>query len=113
MLTLAAIAALALSAPDSSLPFGGTLPFPAPRVTQVTEKTKCDFGRVVSVEMERSILRATTPAGIITYHAGPEVQVFGRDGKPLGPISKLVVGQKVRLYYVVDNGARVSEVDVD
>ncbi len=113
MLTLAALAALAMSAPDSSLPFGGKLPYPAPRFTQVTEKTKCDFGTVLSVEVERSTLRVTTPAGIITYHAGPEVQVLGKDGKPLGPISKLAVGQKVRVYYVVDNGARASEVDLD
>jgi hypothetical protein len=113
MLTLTAIAALALSAPDSSLPFGGKLPFPAPRVTQVTEKTKCDFGKVLSIEVKSSILRATTPAGIITYHAGPEVQVFGKDGKPLGSISKLAVGQSVRVYYVVGDGARVSEVDIE
>ncbi len=112
MLTLL-VAALVLSAPDSNLPFGGKLPFPAPRVTQVTEKTKCDFGTVLSVQAARSILRVTTPAGIITYHAGPEVQVFGKDGKPLGPIAKLAVGQKVRVYYVVDNGAQVSEVDLD
>lgn len=109
---LAAVAALALSAepaPAAAPP----LPFPAPRAVAVTDKTKCDYATVLSIEPSRGILRTTTPAGVITYHAGPEVQVFSKDGKPQGPISTLAVGQKVRVYYLVNEGAWAQEVDLE
>ncbi len=106
MTILAVAAALALAA-------GEALPFPPPRLVQVTERTKCDTGTVLTVEPERSTFQATTPAGVVTYRAGADVQVLDKDGKPLGSIAKLAVGQKVRVYYVVDDGARVQEVDLD
>jgi hypothetical protein len=87
------------------------LPYPAPRLLQPTDRTKCDMGTVLSVEGSKSELRVTTPAGVVTYKAGPDVQVFDRDGKPLGPVSKLSTGDKVRVYYLVDDGARAQEVD--
>ncbi len=99
----AAVAALALAG----------LPFPAPRLTVVTDRTKCDMGTVESVDAQRSTFRVTTPAGLVTYRAGPDVQVFASDGKPLGPVSKLARGDRVRVYYVVDDGARASEVDLE
>jgi uncharacterized protein YcfJ len=108
---LAAVAALALSAEPA--PAAAHLPFPAPRAVAVTDKTKCDYAVVLSVEPVRGILRTTTPAGVITYHAGPEVQVFAKDGKPQGPISTLTVGQKVRVYYLVNEGAIAQEVDLE
>jgi hypothetical protein len=108
MLTLAALAALALSAPSDAKP-----PFPPPRATAVTEKTKCDTGTVAAAELAKSKLQVSTPAGLVTYRAGAEAQVFDKDGKPLGTIARLAVGQKVRVYYVVDDGAKASEVDVE
>jgi hypothetical protein len=109
---LAAVAALALSA-EPAPAAAQRLPFPAPRVVAVTDKTKCDYAVVLSVEPTRGILRTTTPAGVITYRAGPEVQVFAKDGKPQGPISTLAVGQKVRVYYLVNDGALAQEVDLE
>ncbi len=89
------------------------LPFPAPRLVQVTDRTKCDTGTVIAVDASKSELRATTPAGAVTYKAGADVQVFDKDGKPLGPVAKLQSGQRVRVYYVVEDGARAQEIDVE
>lgn len=98
---LAALAALLVAAP----------PFPAPRLAVVTEKTRCDTGAVLRVEPAE--LRVTTPAGVVTYKAGPDVQVFDAAGQPAGAVSKLQPGTRVRVYYVVDDGARALEVDLE
>jgi hypothetical protein len=108
---LAAVAALALSAEPA--PAAQALPFPAPRAVAVNDKTRCDYGTVLSIEATRGILRATTAAGVITYRAGPEVQVFAKDGKLQGSVSALAAGQKVRVYYVVNDGAWAQEVDLE
>jgi hypothetical protein len=100
MNALALALALALSA----------APFAPPRLATMTDRTKCDTGTVLSIDAVRSELRVTTPAGVVTYRAGADVQVLDRDGKPLGPVSKLSVGQTVRVYYVVDDGARAVEI---
>ena len=112
MSVLAAVAVLVLSA-EADLPFGGKLPYPAPKLIKVTEQTKCDMGTVLSVEPAKNIMRGTTPAGIVTYKVGPEVQVFSKEGKPIGGMAALAVGQKYRAYYLVDNGARVLEIDLE
>ncbi len=113
MIVLAALAALVLSAPTDAPAFGGKLPYPAPRLLQVTESTKCDSGTVVSVEPHQNTMHGNTPAGVVTYRVGAEVQVFGKDGKPLGGLSTVAVGQKYRAYYVVDDGAKVLEIDLE
>ena len=102
----AALAALSLAAE------AGT-PFPAPRIAVATDKTKCDTGTVLSVEPTGGVLRVTTPAGVVTYKLGPEVQVFEKDGKPAGGISRLQPNEKVRVYYLVDDGAKAAEVDLE
>lgn len=102
----AAVAALALAA-DAGLPY------PPPRLHAPTEKTRCDTGTVLSVEPTRGVLRATTPAGVVTYRVGPDVQVFEKDGKPAGGIARLQAGEKVRVYFVVDDGARAAEIDIE
>lgn len=87
------------------------LPYPAPRIVQPTDRTKCDTGVVVAVDTARAELRVTTPAGLVTYRAGPDVQVMAKDGQPLGPVTKLSAGDHVRVYYVVEDGARAQEID--
>jgi hypothetical protein len=104
MNALALALALALSAPP---------PFPPPRLAPMTDRTKCDTGTVLSVDGVHSELRVTTPAGVVTYKAGAEAQVLDRDGKPLGPAPKLTVGQAVRVYYVIDDGARAVEIALE
>jgi hypothetical protein len=105
MHALVAALALVLAAPR--------LPYPAPRLIQPTDRTKCDMGEILVVEPQKGELKMKTPAGVVTYKAGPDVQVFAKDGSPLGPIGKLAPGQKARIYYVVDDGARVAEIDLD
>ncbi len=112
MNVVVAIAALVLSA-EADLPFGGKLPYPAPKLIRVTEQTKCDMGTVLSVEPTKNIMRGTTPAGIVTYKVGSEVQVFSKEGKPIGGIVALAVGQKYRAYYLIDDGAKVLEIDLE
>lgn len=100
-------AALALAAALAGLPF------PAPRQLQPTNDTKCDFGPVVQVDATRGELKVTTAAGAVTYKLGPDVQVFGRDGKPAGPPSTLTKGTRVRVYYILADGAKVQEIDIE
>ena len=113
MNALPLLLALALLAPDSSQPFGGKWPYPPPRQVQATERTKCDMGTVLSVEAARGVMRGTTPAGVVTYKVGPEVQVFSLEGKPMGGLATLSPGQRYRAYYVVDDGAKVLEIDLE
>ena len=103
----AALAALALAA-EAAPP-----PFPPPRLLVVTDRTKCDMGAVLAADVQRGLLRVTTTAGVVTYKAGPELQVFEKDGKPAGGLARLQPGEKVRVYYVVDDGAKAGEVDLE
>lgn len=103
----AALAALAFTA-DAAPP-----PFPPPRLVAVSERTKCDRGTVLAADAQKGVLRVTTPAGVVTYKAGPEAQVLEKDGKPAGGIARLQPNEKVRVYYVVEDGAKVSEVDLE
>jgi hypothetical protein len=105
---IAAALALALAAQPASKAV-----FWPPRAVPVTEKLKCDYGTVLTVNPEKRQFQATTPAGVVTYQAGNEVQVLDRAGKPAGPVSRLRPGSKVRVYYLVEDGARVQEVDLE
>jgi hypothetical protein len=103
---LAAALALSLSAAPAA-------PFPPPRAAPPGERLKCDTGSVLAVSAEKGQLQVATTAGVVTYRAGNEVQVFDRAGVPAGAVSRLEPGQKVRVYYVVEDGARALEVDVE
>jgi hypothetical protein len=96
----AALSALLLSA----------APFPAPRLAPVTERTKSDAGVVVSVDAAKGEVVLKAAAGLLTVKAGAEVQVFDAAGKPAGAPTSLTPGQKVRVWYVVENGARAVEI---
>jgi hypothetical protein len=90
------------------------LPYQAPRgPLQPTNDTKCDWGPVVQVDAQKGELKMMTPAGLVTYKVAGDVQVFGKDGKPSGPVSALAPGTRVRIYYVIDAGARVQEIDLE
>jgi hypothetical protein len=91
----------------------GASPFPAPRALQVTDKTRCDWGPVTSVDADGTNLVINTPTRPETYKIGPEVQVFDLEGKRLASVKALKQGQDVRVYYVFENGlkAKVQEVD--
>ena len=91
---------------------GGT-PFPAPRLTPMSDRLKCDTGKVLSVEPSKGELSIMTPAGAVVYRAGSEVQVLDKAGAPIGSVSRLAPGQKVRVYYVVSDGAVATEIVVE
>ena len=89
------------------------LPFPAPRLAQVTDRTKFDPGTVLGYDAAKAELRVQCAAGVVTFKAGAEVQVFDATGQPLGSPARLVAGQRVRVWYVVDGGARAQEIAVE
>lgn len=106
MLLSAALAlSLSLAAP------GDKPPFPAPRIAPITDRLKCDTGTILTVAWEKNTLQATTPAGVVTYKAGIDAQVFDKQGRPLGAVTRLSPGDKVRIYYLVEDGARALEID--
>jgi hypothetical protein len=106
------MAAALLAAPAGGNPIPPKMPFPAPKVAQYTDALKCDWGTVMSVDAANGKMQGMTKAGPVTYIVGPDVQVFGKDGKPAGGIAALGVGAKYRAYYLVDNGAKVQEIDL-
>jgi hypothetical protein len=89
------------------------LPFPAPRLVQVTDRTKYDPGTLVAVEAVKGEIQVRTAAGMVTFKVGPDVQVFDAAGKPIGAYTALQAGQKVRVWYVVDAGARAQEIALE
>ena len=97
---LALVAALLLAAP----------PFPAPRVAPVTDRTKFDTGTVVSVDAAKGELKVKCADGLVTFKVSADVQVFDGAGKPAGAATALQGGQKVRVWYLVDGGARAVEI---
>jgi len=88
-------------------------PFPAPRLAQVTDRTKFDPGTVLGYDAAKAELRIQCAAGIVTFKAGADVQVFDATGQPLGSPARLVAGQKVRVWYVIEGGARAQEIAVE
>ena len=101
----ALLVALLLAAPPA--------PFPAPRLAQVTERTKFDPGTVLGYDAAKAELRVQCAAGVVTFKAGADVQVFDAAGEPLGSPARLTAGQRVRVWYVVDGGARAQEISVE
>jgi phage baseplate assembly protein gpV len=89
------------------------LPFPAPRTVQVTERTKFDPGTVIAFDAAKSELRIQCVAGVVTFKISPDTQLFDAAGQPLASAARLLAGQKVRVWYLVDNGARAQEISVE
>jgi hypothetical protein len=92
-------------------------PFPPPKLAQMTDQLKCDWGTVVAVDASVGQLRINAAAGLVVFKAPAETQLIGIDGKPAGSVGGLKPGQKVRVYYTVNyvanDGAKVSEVDLE
>jgi hypothetical protein len=113
MLPPAVLLAAVLAAPAAATPSTAKLPFPAPKLAQVTDATKCDFGTVLTVDAPHGRMQGMTKAGPVTYLVGPDVQVFSADGKPAGGIASVAQGARYRAYYVIDQGAKVLELDLE
>lgn len=104
MKPLVLAAAVALLAPTS--------PFPPPKLTSQTPEMRCDWGAVGELKVDRAQLVVRTDAGPLTLQVGPGVKVAGPDGKALASVAELRGGQNVRVYYVVEAGAKALEIDV-
>jgi hypothetical protein len=89
------------------------LPFPQPRVAPVTSATKCDRATVLLVDTAKGELKGTTAAGVVTYRISQDVQVLDKAGKPAGAATGLAQGTKIRVYYVLEDGAKVQEIDLE
>jgi hypothetical protein len=93
------------------------LPFPAPKLAPANDAMKCDHAVVIAVDAGISQLRANTAAGLMVYKIPPQAQVLGADGRPSGTVSGLRAGQRIRVYYsvndLVSDGAHVAEIDLD
>ena len=101
---IAVLAALALLAP--------TPPFPAPKFVPVTAEMRCDWGPIASLASDLATMVITTEAGPLTLKIGSDVKVGGTNEAPKRSLESLRVGEGVRVYYVVDGGAKLQEVDV-
>lgn len=75
----------------------------------VTPDTKVDTGTVRTVDPTHGVMICDMPDGQVTFDVN-QAQVFDDAGKPLGAASALHPGDKVRVFYLINNGAKVSEV---
>jgi hypothetical protein len=89
----------------------GSLPFPAPKLIPVTDALRSDAGVIRALDLGAMELKMGAAAGEITFRIST-AQVAGPDGRALGGPANLRVGQQVRVYYLVDNGAIAKEIDV-
>jgi hypothetical protein len=67
----------------------------------------------VAAEAGKGELRVRTAAGLVGFKVGADVQVFDAAGKPAGAATALAAGQKVRVWYQVEAGARAVEIAVE
>jgi hypothetical protein len=100
------LSALALTVALSALPYA------APRQLQPTKDTKSDTGAVLLVDTAKGEMKVTTAAGVVTFRIGPDVQAFDKDGKPAGAATAIAPATQVRVYYVLDGGPKVQEIDL-
>jgi hypothetical protein len=109
-LTVAAGAALAQPAPppppNAPPP---QPPFPPPKLIQVTGQLKCDWGPIKSKSGGQIVV--DTPAGPFAVLTGDARVVGPNPNQKIAP-SALDLGQHVRVYYVVKDGARALEIDL-
>jgi hypothetical protein len=131
MLALVLAMALAAPAPPASAPApapaavappplaplpspapGAPPPFPPPRGIAVTPDLRSDLGTAQKVDAPQGVLLCSTTAGIVTYRVAPAVRLYDREGRPVGGLDRLVVGNAVRVYYVVNQGAIAQELDL-
>ena len=74
---------------------------------------KCDWGTVVSVRTgEHPTLVVQSSAGPVTYQVSLDAPVLGFDHQQHGTVATLKPGTRVRVYFIIDDGARVAEVDL-
>ncbi len=86
-------------------------PFPAPKVAQISDDLKYASGVIAAVAPGGVSVVVNTPAGPVTFITD-KVQVIGKEGGALGGSASLQVGQMIRIYFFVADGARAREIDL-
>jgi hypothetical protein len=87
--------------------------FVPPKVAPMSDALKCDTGVLIAVDAAVNQIRVNTPAGLVFYKVSADSQVIGKDGKGAGSVGSIAPGTRVRVYYVVDDGAKVQEIDLE
>lgn len=88
-------------------------PFPEPMFTPISDSMKSDIGEVHQIEEESGKLQVKTPAGIVTYHTSAETRIVGENASEAILLSDLKLGQRIRVYYFLDDGAQVCEIHLE
>jgi hypothetical protein len=88
------------------------LPFPAPSAGPVTADARFASGQLAQVEPSGKSLIINTGIGPLKLLVEPTSKAFGTDGKPVTLPFGLKPGTYVRVYFTVDKGARLQELDV-
>ena len=86
-------------------------PLNRPSSKTASTETKVDIGVIRTLDAGRSSMICDMPDGQVTYDVS-QAQVFDVEGKPQGAAASLHPGDKVRITYVINNGAKVSEVRI-
>ena len=109
-----AFAAL-LFAPLLARAQGAPVATPAPSATAApaeSDDIKHDQGTVRTVDAQRGLVICDLPDGPVTYDISA-AQLIDAEGKAAGVAANgLKTGDKVRITYVVNNGAKASEVRI-
>lgn len=87
-------------------------PAAPPAAPAESPDAKHDQGTVRTVDTQKGLLIADLPDGPVTYDVS-RAQLLDVDGKPQGSaVTGLKTGDKVRITYVIENGAKVSEIRI-
>jgi hypothetical protein len=101
---------LAAAAILGAAPASTAYPAPDPVTIPVDANLKFASGTVESIDEARHLLVVKCPAGLVTFHVD-RLAVIGPDRKPRAP-GDVRPGQKVDVWYHVDDGAIALELDL-
>jgi hypothetical protein len=68
---------------------------------------------VLIVDADRGALRLVTAAGLVTLRVASDVPIVAASGERVGSLAALAPGQAVRVWYVVEDGARAVEIGLE
>ena len=110
-LLAAALAIVPLAARAQTPPAapGPVWPSNRPSSATVAPDTKIDIGTVRTVDPTHGVMICDMPDGQVTYDVS-KAQVLDDSGKPLGAATALHPGDKVRVVYTINQGAKVTDV---
>ena len=85
-------------------------PFPLPRTVPMSDTLRSDVGVVAWLAPDRSTVDMLMADGIVTYQLTGGTHILDIDGRAVGT-DALSQGQHMRVYFLIDDGAKVLEMD--